>query len=183
MQIIFDINLYFLQAVEKKYPGDRARLARMSLIEEGAHQQVRMAHIAIIGSHKVNGVAELHSGLVKEMFKDFVEFLGPDHFTNVTNGITARRWLLQCNPGLASLITKKLGNDDWLLDLYKLKGLAQHASDPKFQKEWESVKKANKDRLATYIETTLGIPVNVCPRFEAVSEIGRADLPIARPTA
>lgn len=168
MQIIFDINLFFLQKIEKVFPNDRARLARMSLIEEGQHQQVRMAHLAIIGSHKVNGVAELHSGLVAEMFSDFVDVFGRDHFTNVTNGITARRWLLQCNPQLASLITKTLGSDDYLLDLYKLKGLEKHADDPKFQRAWYDVKLANKDQLATYIETTLGVPVNRDALFDVM---------------
>ncbi|TNY16946.1 glycosyl transferase, partial [Rhodotorula diobovata] len=96
MQIIYDINLFFLESVEAKFPGDRARLARMSLIEEGFPKRVRMAHLAVIGSHKVNGVAELHSDLVKtQLFPDFVEFFGKDLFTNVTNGITARRWLYQ----------------------------------------------------------------------------------------
>lgn len=102
MQIIYDINLFFLESVEAKFPGDRARLARMSLIEEGFPKRVRMAHLAVIGSHKVNGVAELHSDLVKtQLFPDFVEFFGKDLFTNVTNGITARRWLYQvssCRP-------------------------------------------------------------------------------------
>lgn len=142
------------------FPNDRAKLARMSLIEEGAQQQVRMAHLAIVGSHKVNGVAELHSQLVKVMFADFIDFFGPDKFTNVTNGITPRRWLLQCNPGLAELITKSIG-DDWLLDLYQLKKLEKFAKDKSFQKQWEAVKIANKDRLASYIEATMGIAVNV----------------------
>ncbi|KAM0788793.1 hypothetical protein ACM66B_002882 [Microbotryomycetes sp. NB124-2] len=168
MQIIYDINLFFLQEVEKRFPNDRARITRMSLIEEGQQQQVRMAYLAIIGSHKVNGVAELHSGLVKEMFADFVDFFGPDHFTNVTNGITPRRWLLQCNPGLANLITKTLGNDDWLLDLYKLKGLEKYAKDASFQKQWDAVKASNKDRLATYIESTLGIQVNRSALFDVM---------------
>lgn len=85
----------------------------------------------------------------------------PPVTANVTNGITARRWLLQCNPGLSTLITSKLGNDDWVLDLYKLKALEKYAKDSKFQKEWDAVKQSNKDRLATYIELNLGIPVNV----------------------
>ncbi|KAL8290047.1 hypothetical protein RQP46_002986 [Phenoliferia psychrophenolica] len=160
MQIIFDINFFWLKEVEAKFPGDLAKLARMSLIEEGYPQQVRMAYLAVIGSHKVNGVAELHSGLVKEMFHDFVDMLGVDHFTNVTNGITARRWLLQCNPSLAHLITTTLKSDKWLTDLYQLEGIAKYADDPAFQKQFNAVKVANKDRLATYIEKTLGIAIN-----------------------
>ncbi|SGY79236.1 BQ5605_C008g05082 [Microbotryum silenes-dioicae] len=173
MQIIYDVNLFFLQKVEKKWPGDYGKLRSMSIIGEGelfprVHKQVRMAHIAIIGSHKVNGVAELHSELVKEMFGDFVEFFGRDKFTNVTNGITARRWLLQANPGLASLITKKLGSDDYLLDLNKLRGLEKFADDVAFQKEWAAVKQANKERLAEYIESTLGITVNRNALFDVM---------------
>lgn len=95
MQIIYDINLLFLQAVERKFPGDRARLARISIIEECPFQQVRMAHLAVVGSHCVNGVAKIHSELIKEtIFKDFVDFFGVDHFQNKTNGITPRRY--QC---------------------------------------------------------------------------------------
>lgn len=113
------------------------------------------------------------------MFADFVDFFGRDHFTNVTNGITARRWLLQCNPGLSTLITNKLGNDDWVLDLYKLKALEKFAKDSAFQKEWDAVKQANKDRLATYIEVNLGIPVNVgCG--QRCWTASRADLPFLR---
>lgn len=185
---MYDINLKFLQEVreererppsatahtfasqvEKKFPDDRAKISRMSLIEEGSVRQVRMAYLAVIGSHRVNGVAELHSGLVKEMFHDFVDFFGKDHFTNVTNGITARRWLLQCNPGLASLITRKLGNDQWLVDLNLLQGLNKFADDPETQREFFDVKAANKDRLATYVETTLGISINVSHTFTSAA--------------
>lgn len=127
-----------------------------------------MAYLAIIGSHRVNGVAELHSGLVKEMFHDFVDIMGADRFTNVTNGITARRWLLQCNPSLADLITTKLGSEGWLTDLYKLEGLAAHADDLKFQKQFYDIKQANKDRLATYIEKTLGIEINRNALFDVM---------------
>ncbi|GAA5896787.1 hypothetical protein JCM6882_005035 [Rhodosporidiobolus microsporus] len=161
MQIIYDINLFFLQAVEKKFPNDRARLARMSLIEEGEVKRVRMGNLAVIGSHKVNGVAELHSGLVQtELFPDFVQYFGKDHFTNVTNGVTARRWLLQCNPTLAELITKTLGSDKWVTQLDELEGLTKFAKDKAFQKKWAASKQANRNRLCDYIETTLEIKVN-----------------------
>ncbi|KAH8921360.1 glycosyltransferase family 35 protein [Atractiella rhizophila] len=160
LQIIFDVNLFFLQQVEKKYPGERERLSRMSLIEEGNPQQVRMAYLAIVGSHCVNGVAELHSRLVKDMMKDFVDFYGRDKFTNVTNGVTPRRWLLQCNPGLASLITKTLGSGKWLKDLSLLKGIEKYATDKAFQKQFEKIKLENKEKLAAYIERTLNVKVN-----------------------
>ncbi|GAA5949393.1 hypothetical protein JCM10213_002995 [Rhodosporidiobolus nylandii] len=160
LQIIYDINLFFLQDVEKKYPGDRGLLARMSLIEEGEHKQVRMAHLAVIGSHKVNGVAALHSELVKsQLFPDFVRFLGQDHFQNVTNGITPRRWILQANPALAELITETIG-DTWIANLNELEGLVKFAKDRSFQKKWATVKQVNRTRLCDYIEATLEIKVN-----------------------
>ncbi|KAJ3826219.1 glycogen phosphorylase [Lentinula raphanica] len=175
MQIIYDINLYvliyafFLQAVEKKFPGDRDRLARMSLIEEGFPKQVRMAHLACIGTRKVNGVAELHSELVRTtILKDFVEFEGPSKFSNVTNGITPRRWLDQCNPELSALISKTLKVDKsvWLKDLDKLKELLPYAEDAGFRKEWAAIKQRNKERLAHHVQTTLGLTVNTHAMFD-----------------
>ncbi|KAJ3933045.1 MAG: glycogen phosphorylase [Lentinula lateritia] len=169
MQIIYDINLSFLQAVEKKFPGDRDRLARMSLIEEGFPKQVRMAHLACIGSRKVNGVAELHSELVRTtILKDFVEFEGLSKFSNVTNGITPRRWLDQCNPELSALITKTLKVDKsvWLKDLDRLKELLPYAEDAAFRKEWAAIKQRNKERLAHHVETTLGLTVNTNAMFD-----------------
>ncbi|KAF9066048.1 glycogen phosphorylase [Rhodocollybia butyracea] len=177
MQIIYDINLYvfhchtmfFLQAVERKYPGDRERLARMSLIEEGYPKQVRMAHLACIGYRKVNGVAELHSELVKTtILKDFVEFEGPSKFSNVTNGITPRRWLDQCNPELSALISKTLKVDKsvWLKNLDMLKKLLPFAEDAAFRKEWAAIKQRNKERLAHHVQTTLGLTVNTNAMFD-----------------
>jgi len=169
MQIIFDLNLSFLQAVEKKFPGDVEKLQRVSLIEEGYPQYVRMANLACIGSRKVNGVAELHSDLVrKTIMKDMVDIFGVSKFGNVTNGITPRRWLDQCNPDLSSLITDvlKVPKDKWLKDLTLLKGLAQHAEDKAFQKNWIAVKRANKERLARHIESTMGISVSPDHMFD-----------------
>ncbi|KAH8114838.1 glycosyltransferase family 35 protein [Phellopilus nigrolimitatus] len=169
MQIIFDINMHFLQQVEHKFPGDRDRLARMSIILEGTPQYVRMANLACIGSRKVNGVAELHSELVKTtILKDFVDFYGISKFSNVTNGITPRRWLDQCNPLLSNLITEtlKLKKEVWLKDLFKLEGLLQHVDDPTFQKKWAAVKQSNKERLANHVENTLGIKVNTSAMFD-----------------
>jgi len=167
MQIIYDINLFHLQAVEKAFPGDRDRLSRMSIIEEnwGSPKQVRMAYLAVVGTHKVNGVAELHSKLVAKMFSDFVDFYGKDRFTNVTNGITFRRWLLQCNPGLASLITSKIG-DSWIENAMELKKLEKFANDTSFQKAYYDVKVANKDRLAQYIKEQQGREVNKVALFD-----------------
>lgn len=169
MQIIFDINLLFLSSVEKKFPGDREKLARMSLIEEGFPQQVRMANLAVIGSRKVNGVAELHSQLVQSiLFPDFVEFYGKSKFSNVTNGITPRRWLDQCNPGLSQLITDTLDLPKavWLKDLSKLEGLLAHVDDEKLQRRWALVKRQNKERLALFVEKLMGVRVDADAMFD-----------------
>ena len=119
-----------------------------------------MAWLAVVGSHAVNGVAELHSQLVRVMLKDFVEFYGPDKFKNVTNGITFRRWLLQCNPGLADLITETLRSDKWLTNAPMLLQLEKKIDDASFVKKYYDIKLANKVRLADYIERTLGFQVN-----------------------
>ncbi|GAA5927218.1 glycogen phosphorylase [Sporobolomyces koalae] len=161
MQLIFDINAFFLEEVAKKYPNDRGKLARMSLIEEGYPQMVRMANLAVIGSHKVNGVAALHSDLVKsDLFPDFVDFYGSSKFTNVTNGVTPRRWLLQANPALARLITQSLKSDKWLTDLTELEGLSKFVNDKIFCQKWRAVKQENKRRLFDYIQETIGITPN-----------------------
>jgi starch phosphorylase len=167
LQIIYDINLYFLQSVEKKFPGDRALLSRVSIIEESQPKMVRMAYLAIIGSHKVNGVAELHSDLIKTtIFKDFVKIYGPDKFTNVTNGITPRRWLHQANPRLSALIASKLGGYDFLTDLTLLDGIERFADDKAFRQEWAEIKTANKVRLAKHIKETTGYSVNPKALFD-----------------
>ncbi|KAH9990866.1 glycosyltransferase family 35 protein [Russula vinacea] len=160
MQIIFDI---------KKFPGDRDRLSRLSLIEEGFPKQVRMANLAVVGCRRVNGVAELHSDLVqKNLFPDFVEFYGKSKFGNVTNGITPRRWLDQCNPSLSALITEtlKIERNVWLKDLYKLEGLLAHVNDSEFQARWGAVKHQNKERLALFVERQLGIKVDASALFD-----------------
>ena len=128
---------------------------------------VRMAFLAIVGSHKVNGVAELHSDLIKTtIFKDFVKIYGPDKFTNVTNGITPRRWLHQANPRLSELIASKCGGIGFLKDLTVLNKLEQFANDKAFQKEWVEIKYANKVRLAKHIKDTNGVTVNPAALFD-----------------
>ncbi|KAF7546409.1 hypothetical protein G7Z17_g8455 [Cylindrodendrum hubeiense] len=167
LQIIYDINLYFLQTVEKAFPKDRDILQRVSIIEESQPKMVRMAFLAIIGSHKVNGVAELHSDLIKTtIFKDFVEIYGPDKFANVTNGITPRRWLHQANPRLSELIASKVGGHEFLKDLTLLNRLEQYAEDKDFRKEWYEIKYANKVRLAKHIKASTGVTVNPAALFD-----------------
>ncbi|KAF2860447.1 glycosyltransferase family 35 protein [Piedraia hortae CBS 480.64] len=167
LQIIYDINLNFLQYVERKFPNDRDMLSRTSIIEESNPKMVRMAYLAIIGSHKVNGVAELHSDLIKTtIFKDFVKVYGQDKFTNVTNGITPRRWLHQANPRLSELIASKLGGYDYLRDLSKLHMLEKYVDDKQFRKEFQEIKWANKARLAKYTKDVEGITVNPSSLFD-----------------
>ena len=167
LQLIYDINLFFLQSVERKFPKDRDMLARVSIIEEAQPKMVRMAHLAIVGSHKVNGVAELHSDLIKTtIFKDFVEVFGPDKFTNVTNGITPRRWLHQANPRLSELISSKTGGYNFLKDLTELAKIEHYKEDANFRKEWAEIKYANKVRLAKYIKQSMGVDVNPSALFD-----------------
>jgi starch phosphorylase len=157
LEIIYEINARFLAKVAQRWPEDHARLERMSIIEEGADPQVRMAYLAIAASCSVNGVAELHSKLLREgLFRDFYE-LWPQKFNNKTNGVTQRRWLAGCNPGLARLITDTLGDDAWVTDLMRLSGLAPHAGDAEFQRRWREIKRENKVRLAEYVRHETGV--------------------------
>lgn len=167
LEIIYDINYRFLQMVGKRFPDDWDLLRRVSIIEESQPKQVRMAYLAIIGSHKVNGVAELHSELIRTtIFKDFVRIYGPDKFINVTNGITPRRWLLQANPKLAALIAEKTGGYDYLTNLGQLKKIEKFIHDPEFQKRWYDVKRDNKERLARLIKSQSGVEVNTEALFD-----------------
>lgn len=163
LEIIYEINFYFLKDVETRFPDDRDLLRRVSVIQEEHPKSVRMAYLAIIGSHKVNGVAELHSELIKTtIFKDFVQIFGVDKFTNVTNGITPRRWLRQANPKLSELISRKLNdpNYTYLTNLANLKGLEKFLDDEDFLREWDAIKLDNKKRLANLIKTETGIEVD-----------------------
>ena len=156
LQIVYQINSLFLERVSVLFPNDPGRLSRISLIEEGAEQQVRMAHLAVVGSHRVNGVAELHSRLLTERLMPDFAALWPERFTSVTNGVTPRRWLQHANPGLASLITGRIGRG-WITDLQRLQELEPLADDPEFQAEFRSVKRANKDSLARYVREQTGV--------------------------
>ena len=151
LEIIYEINARFLTEVSRRWPGDKARLARMSLIEEGHDPQVRMAFLAIVGSFSVNGVAALHSDLLKQgLFRDFFD-LWPRKFNNKTNGVTQRRWLASANPGLGRLLADTIG-DAWINKLDDLRGLIPLADDTAFRRRWHDVKRANKVRLAELVQ-------------------------------
>ncbi|MCG3195358.1 MAG: Maltodextrin phosphorylase [Thermoanaerobaculia bacterium] len=166
LEIVYEINRRFLEEVAASFPRDGARLARLSLIDERGEKSVRMAHLATVTSQKVNGVAALHSRLLREtVLRDFAE-LWPDRFTNVTNGVTPRRFLAQANPRLASLVTEAIG-DGWVTDLERLRGLEPLAADAGFRERWRVVKQAAKERLAGWIRETLGRSVDPHTLFDA----------------
>ncbi|OGR27785.1 MAG: glycogen phosphorylase [Desulfobacterales bacterium RIFOXYA12_FULL_46_15] len=165
MEIIYEINSRFLEDLKEKYPDDPDLYTRLSIIQEGHEKKIRMAHLAIIGSHSVNGVAALHSHILKtSLFKEFDQVY-PGRIGNVTNGITPRRWLHQANPGLSGLITSVIGLD-WISDLSLLKNLIPYADDPLFQSEWQKVKFENKKRLGRYTLRKTGKGVNPNTLFD-----------------
>ena len=165
LQIIYEINHRFLREVMHQYPGDNDRLRRISIIDEGGGRRIRMAHLAIVGSHKVNGVAQIHTELMKQtIFSDFDHFY-PGKIVNMTNGITPRRWLNQANPSLAELISSRIGRD-WVKDLSQLKRLIPLADDAEFRKEFAAVKRANKEHFAMLLKQKLNIHANVDSLFD-----------------
>jgi starch phosphorylase len=165
LEIVYEINARFLRHVAELHPGDTDRLRRMSLIEEGDVKQVRMAHLAVVGSHAVNGVARLHSDLVRtRLLSDFAQ-LWPERFMNVTNGVTHRRWIRQCNPELAACLSARIG-DCWLRDAAALRQLEAHVDDPGFLDELRGIKRRNKDRLAARIRGGLGVSVDPDSLFD-----------------
>jgi len=165
MDIIYAINANFLDEVRERYPGDIGKLERLSLIEEGDEPQVRMGHLSVLASHRVNGVSDMHSGLVREtIFADFAE-LYPERFISVTNGVTPRRWLNQANRPLAGLLDETIG-DDWRRHLERLAELAPHADDPGFRARFREAKQANKQSLADYIVERTGVSVDPASLFD-----------------
>src|SRR5271165_3976920 len=159
LEIIHEINARFLKELRARFPGEEARVARMSLIDEAGDKRVRMAHVATVGSHAVNGVAALHSELLKtSVLKDFCE-LWPERFSNKTNGVTPRRFLALSNPGLRELITHSIG-DRWVTDLYELKQLEGLIDDASFRQSWRAVKQANKQMLAAYLRKHAGVELD-----------------------
>jgi starch phosphorylase len=160
LQIIFEINERLMKVCETKWPGDITKKRVCSLIQEDGSKYVRMANLAVVGSHAVNGVAELHTTLLrKQLFPEF-DSLYPGKFQNKTNGITPRRWLLECNPHLAQLITDSLGDSTWPRELDRLKGLEKFAHDKAFQKKYMAVKRSNKVDLAQVILEECGVEVS-----------------------
>lgn len=165
LEIIYQINDYFLKTVRNRFPGDDARVARMSIIDETGERYVRMAHLACIGSHAINGVAELHTRLLKEdVLRDFYEMM-PEKFSNKTNGVTPRRFVALSNPGLSRLITDQIG-DDWVKNLDDLKLLEPLAANNSFREAWRKVKHDNKSRLAQLIQKRTGIAVDPASLFD-----------------
>jgi len=165
LQIIEAINARLLSEVELRWPGDVERVRRISIIDEDPQKHVRMAHLAITGSHSVNGVSALHSELVKTSLVPDFAALWPAKFQNVTNGVTPRRWLLRANPLLADAITRRLG-DGWVRDLDELRGLEPAADDAAFRAEFRSVKRANKERLAKVVARVAGVRLDPDALFD-----------------
>lgn len=165
LEIIYDINHSFLKALQTHPSCNQEMLARLSLIEEGSEKRVRMANLACVGSHAVNGVAELHTQLLKQdTLKDFYQ-IAPQKFYNQTNGVTPRRWILLSNPRLANLISSKIGTD-WLKDLQQMRKLEAFIDDSQFCQSWQEIKQQNKQQLAQYIESKMGIKVDVNSLFD-----------------
>ena len=159
LEIIYEINQRFLDQVRIKYPGDEGKLARLSLIDDSGEKYVRMANLACVGSYAINGVAALHSELVKStILRDFYE-LSPEKFSNKTNGVTPRRWMVLSNPRLTDLITAKIG-ENWINSLDELKKLENFVNDAGFRQKWREIKQAIKQDLAAYTEKKVGITVN-----------------------
>lgn len=165
IEIIHHINYNFLQEVRAKWPNDAQKLKKLSIIKEGVHRTVRMANLCVIASYAVNGVAALHSELVKrDLFPEFDE-LYPNRLRNVTNGITPRRWLKFCNPDLSALITENIG-DTWPTNLDQLEDIAKYADDTDFQKQFMAVKKSNKERLASWVKENMDIELDTNAIFD-----------------
>ncbi len=165
LEIVYLINRDFLETVRARFPGDAERERRLSIITEDGERRVRMAHLAVIGSHHVNGVAQLHSELMRrDVFAGFAQMY-PERFTNVTNGIAVRRWLKQSNPGLSALLTQRLGHA-WENDLEELGRIAGAADEPEFRRHFRGVKRTNKERLAEEVMRRTGIAVSLDSLFD-----------------
>ena len=166
LEIVYEINRRFLDDVRRRYPGDEARVQRVSLVEDGPVRRIRMAHLAVVGSHSTNGVAAIHSDLLRtRVLRDFAE-LFPERFNNKTNGVTPRRWLQQANPHLAALITKAIG-DDWVTDLAQLRKLLPLADDAGFREQFRDAKREAKIAFANWLKATSGHVVDPDTIFDS----------------
>ena len=169
LEIVYEINRRFLDEVRTRYPGDEARVRRLSIFEEGPEKRIRMAHLAVVGSYAVNGVAPLHSRLLREQtLRDFAE-LWPEKFQNKTNGVTLRRFVKLANPRLADLISSRIG-DDWLTDSDALADLEPLADNAEFRAEWRRIKQRNKQLLALTIRDRTGIEVDPSSLFDVMAK-------------
>lgn len=166
MQIIYDINFFHLEGLKSRIGNDFAKLSMLSIIGEGEHKTVRMSSLALAACHTVNGVAKIHTEHLKHsLFKDWHDIY-PEKFQNKTNGVTQRRWLAFGNPGLAALISHWLESEAWLTNLDLLAGLSRYADDPTLHKQWRSVRRQNKARLAQYIFDVTGVKVSIDAMFD-----------------
>ena len=164
-EIIFGINHQFLRTVARSWPGDIDRQRRMSIIEEGPEKQVRMANLAIVGSHAINGVSHLHSELIKSsLVPDFAQ-LWPERFSNKTNGVAPRRWILKANPGLSTLLTRTVG-EEWITDLERVRAIEKGAGDPAFREEFRKIKRHNKEKLAREVFNTTAVVIDPQSMFD-----------------
>jgi len=164
-EIIFGINHQFLRTVARSWPGDIDRQRRMSIIEEGPEKQVRMANLAIVGSHAINGVSRLHSELIKSaLVPDFAQ-LWPERFSNKTNGVAPRRWILKANPGLSALLTRTVG-EEWITDLERVRDIEKGAADPAFREEFRQIKRRNKEKLAREVFNTTAVVIDPQSMFD-----------------
>jgi len=165
LEIIYEINHHFLKGVSQHWPGDAGKVREMSIIEEGPEPQIRMAYLAIVGSNSVNGVAALHTKLLKHgLFSNF-HALWPHKFNNKTNGVTPRRWLAFCNPGLRTLLDKTLG-EAWVTDLDQLEGLRAHVDEPEFRRQWRKIRLDNKQALALLVQQRSGVEFDPAMLFD-----------------
>jgi starch phosphorylase len=166
MELIYEINRRFLDQVEARWPGNGARRAALSIIQENHEGKVvRMAHLAIVGSHSVNGVSALHTDILKErVFREF-HALYPERLNNKTNGVTPRRWLLSANPGLSSILDERVG-PGWVTDLERLRGLEAHADDPALHRRWQAMRRENKERLCAYVLRKTGMILDPSTLFD-----------------
>ena len=166
LELIYTVNHFWLQKVADMYPHDSRKMSVLSLVEEGDVKRVRMANLSILGSHRVNGVARVHSEILKAaLFKDFYE-VDPKKFTNVTNGVTVRRWVLAANPDLAAFYTEQLASSEWIVQYEALEALLDRADSADFQKQWQKIKNKNKKRVANWVRSRFYLKISTTAMYD-----------------